>query len=563
MCRLAFVAAVLTALAGCSQPPASTERGRVIPRPPDVAAVRLAPSEIAGAIRYEIGDQDRAPLDALYAPERYAPLWIDGEGRPTAAARDAVALLAEAPLDGLNPSDYRVTRLAHAAEMLQRSATAASVSAAAAFDVGLSLGVLRYCHDLHQGRVGPRATGDDRLRTAAAPDYASVLRAAIRDGRVRETARDLAPALAPYAALREGLARYRALAADSALEPPPRVPTTVHPHDPYAAAPELERWLAALGDLPPTAPAGTAAIYDEALVEGVRRFQIRHGLEPDGVLGRATQGALSVPLDRRVRQIELSLERLRWFPSSSSDRLVLVNIPMFRLWAFNGGAPEGEPAFATKVIVGRALTTPTPLFAAEMRHVIFRPYWNVPLSIARNEILPALAREPRYLDEQNMEIVLGQGDDAQHMPSTPENIGRVASGLLRIRQRPGPKNALGLIKFMFPNEENVYLHGTPAPELFAQSRRDFSHGCVRVEDPTGLAEWVLADPTRWSREAIAAAAAGPHSSRVDLGRPVQVVLFYATAWVTPADDGVHFADDIYGGDAALEAALRKNSADVR
>ena len=240
----------------------------------------------------------------------------------------------------------------------------------------------------------------------------------------------------------------------------------------------------------------------------MKRFQARHGLENDGVLGQRTHTALGIPLAWRIRQIELALERVRWLPHPGGERVVAISIPMFRLWAWGAMPPTRTPTLSMGVIVGRALRTETPVFVEQMREVIFRPYWNVPPSIARHEILPILERDPDYLRRQGMEIVSGPGDDARAVAATAENLARLRRGALRLRQRPGPRNALGLVKFVFPNQENVYMHGTPAQELFSRSRRDFSHGCVRVEDPVALAEWVLEDRPEWTRDRIIAAMAG-------------------------------------------------------
>jgi murein L,D-transpeptidase YcbB/YkuD len=249
------------------------------------------------------------------------------------------------------------------------------------------------------------------------------------------------------------------------------------------------------------------------------------------------------------------MERLRWLPHLSPQGFLAVNIPMFRLWGWGVVPPDGAPAFDMNVIVGRALDTETPVLIEEMRFVTFRPYWNVPPSITRAEILPALARDPAYLDRQDMEIVAGQSDEATPVPVTPENLDRLRRGELRVRQRPGPKNSVGLVKFSFPNDDNIYMHGTPATYLFGRPRRDFSHGCVRVEDPVALALWVLRDQPEWTRDRILAAMNGPRPLRVNLTRPVQVILFYLTAVVMPEDGLVHFAEDIYGLDARLEQAL--------
>ncbi|HUU34200.1 MAG TPA: L,D-transpeptidase family protein, partial [Vicinamibacterales bacterium] len=314
--------------------------------------------------------------------------------------------------------------------------------------------------------------------------------------------------------------------------------------------------LAARGDLPAVdVPPPEATDYDGALVAGVRRFQTRHGLAPDGVLGARTVAAARVPAAARVRQIVMALERLRWLPGLGARRLVAVNIPMFRLWAWDALGPAAAPVFSTPVIVGKAMRTETPVFVETMDHVIFRPYWNVPASILRDEVLPAIRRNPGYLAREQMEIVDGQSDDALPVPLGPDALEALAAGTLRVRQRPGPHNSLGLVKFMFPNREGVYLHGTPAPRLFEHARRDFSHGCIRIADPPGLAQWALQGAAGWDAARIEAAMTGEGSRRVDLAAPIDVVLFYLTAAVWPEDGTVHFADDIYGHDAALERAL--------
>ena len=237
-----------------------------------------------------------------------------------------------------------------------------------------------------------------------------------------------------------------------------------------------------------------------------------------------------------VHQIGLSLERLRWLPDPGGTRLIVLNIPMFRLWAWDADRSDDAPAFGMDAIVGRAQKTQTPVLAAMMNEVIFRPYWNVPPSILQHEVLPKLEADPDYLRKQGMEIVETEGG-------------------FRVRQQPGPKNALGLIKFVFPNAADVYMHGTPAQALFAKKRRDFSHGCVRVADPVALAEWVLQDQAEWTRARIVAATEGHETIEVRVPRPVQVVLFYATAAVMPEDGTIRFADDIYRYDARLDAAL--------
>ena len=479
-------------------------------------------------------------------------VWLDATGRPNASARDALRLLADAATEGLAPQDYRATDLAEQAALLD-AAPGTATSQQPAFERSLGSAMHRYLHDLHLGRIDPSALGFRVARTGAtAPDFAALLQAAVAAGRLPQVVAEMRPQLGQYAKLREALARYRVLAADDSLGHL-RVAEPVKRGEPYCGGAALHRLLLAVGDLPADA-APPIDCNDATLAEGLRRFQTRHGLAADGVIGRATLAALKVPLAHRVQQLELALERLRWLPDLRAQPFVGINIPMFRLWAWDPAAPA-EASISMGVVVGRALNTQTPVLSEEMRYLVFRPYWNLPRSIVRNEVLPALARDPGYLQRNDMEIVRGGGDDAQAVVASNENLAALRDGGLRLRQRPGPKNSLGLVKFIFPNDANVYLHDTPATQLFGRARRDFSHGCVRVEAPVALAQWVLKDEPGWTRERIEAAMAGTSPLRVDLTRALPVILFYMTAMVMPADQALHFADDIYRHDTKLARAL--------
>jgi L,D-transpeptidase YcbB len=497
---------------------------------------------------------ERTELEALYNPGSGRALWIEASGLLSRDSHDALALLAAADDDGLDPADYRLATLTSLADAVD-GASAPDPQRLATFDVLLSAGTLRYFRQLHRGRLDPRTIG---VRLAPDPerhDFALLLQEALATHAVRAVAARLAPPLPQYRALRRQLARYRAFG-DSADAPWPPVADVIRPGDRLAGADALRRRLVAFGDLAADAePAAGADVYDDALSTGVSHFQARHGLAADGVLGRATQAALAVPVQARIRQIELALERLRWLPEVGQERLVALNIPMFLLGTWDGARASG-PALRMRAIVGRALITETPVFTAMMESVVFRPYWNVPRSILLKEILPVLERDPGQLRRLDLEIVDGQSDEAHVVPATAAALAGLRDGTLRLRQRPGPGNALGLVKFVFPNDADVYLHGTPARELFEHSRRDFSHGCVRVEDPTALAEWVLRDEPGWDRARIEAAMAARTPLRVGLSTPIRVVLFYTTAAVNERGT-LHFADDIYGHDARLAEALER------
>ncbi len=482
-----------------------------------------------------------------------SPAWVDASGRLVPAAHQALAILASAAQDGLVAEDYDAASLQQRASALSR-ASSPSRQDLAAFDADLTASVVRYLQHLHSGRVDPRAMGYRLNVPRHTHDYEGVLRSAIARNDIAAAVDGLTPAFAQYRALRAALRSYRQLAAVAPPDIPPAA-KSLHPGDRCAGAPALSAYLVALGDLAQDAQRrADPTTYDGELAAGVIRFQARHGLDTDGVLGARTGAALAVPIASRVRQIELSLERLRWLPHLTGERVLAVNIPMFRLGAWDAVRGDGAPALTTNAIVGRAVLTPTPVLVQELRQVIFRPYWNVPRSILRNEILPKLARDPAYLRRENMEIVEGATDDATPVEADANNLQRLRAGALRLRQRPGPSNSLGLIKFVFPNEQDVYMHGTPARALFGRSRRDFSHGCVRLEDPVSVAEWVLRDQPGWTRERIVEAMED-RTRRVDLARPIPVILFYVTSAVWP-DGTIHFSEDIYGHDGRLDRALR-------
>lgn len=557
---LALIAGFALACRPRAQPTPAGDPAPPPPPIPEAQAPALALDQVQPVLEALLGDgqplfglrrtrdEDRA-LRILY--QDGGLLWLAASGLPRPIAREALALLLDCATEGLNPGDYAATVLDSLATVFERGGRDPTM--AARFDLGVSLATLRYLRHLHSGRIDPRQAGFRFDPPADPHDFGSILATALATGGIREVAEELRPQIPQYRQLREALARYRSLAAFDSGDSL-RLSLPLRPGDSVPGLASLAGRLRATGDLA-NGEADTS-VYSGALEAAVRRFQARHGLAADGVVGRETAAELNVPIAWRVRQLVLAQERLRWVPDLSAGPFVLVNIPMFELLAFDSlGA--GAPAFRTGVIVGRALGTQTPVLLESMRYLIFQPYWNVPASILRNEILPALRRNPDYLRRHDMEIVQGPGDDALPLAQTPENLARLEGGQLRLRQRPGPRNALGRIKFIFPNDANVYLHDTPAQELFSRARRDFSHGCVRVEDPVGLAQYVLRGLPEWTPETIREAMTrGPRSRRVNLPRPIPVVLFYTTAAVE-TDGRIRFAPDIYGHDRVLDRALAR------
>ena len=488
-------------------------------------------------------------LEALYAPAEYGLLWFR-DGRPARPAREAIQALQAADSHGLRPDDYDAAPLAELIAFVD-AGQLVDPTDLALLDGALSIGMLRYLSSLHQGRVDP---GNLHLGFNLAPAplaVASVLEEAIRTNEVRQTVERAAPGFRQYERLRQVLAEYRRLAALDL----PRVTAdaTVHPGEPLAGAEDLRTLLLALGDLPPDAEAGPEMIYDSVLVAGVERFQARHGLEADGVIGRETIRQLDTPLHDRIAQIELALERWRWLTDLADQVMVLVNIPAFELEVLDPSSPLSRPALAMRVVVGNAVDKQTPAFRSDLRYIEFSPYWNIPYGIAVREILPAVARDPGYLDSHGMEIVREFSRTAAALPQTEDNLAAIRAGTLKLRQRPGPRNSLGGAKFVFPNSMNIYLHGTPVQQLFARSRRDFSHGCIRLESPEALAEWLLRDQAEWTVEKIEEAMRAGSPTNATLAAPVPVVLFYTT--VVATDGPPRFYEDIYGHDEHLAAAL--------
>jgi murein L,D-transpeptidase YcbB/YkuD len=329
----------------------------------------------------------------------------------------------------------------------------------------------------------------------------------------------------------------------------------------YAAVPQLWTRLQFEGDAPAVvsgAAAQTPWRYDAEVAAAVKQYQERHGLEADGRLGQATIDSLNVPMSVRVQQLNDSLERWRWLPDNYVQPRVLVNLPEFMLRAYE---PDHTLAFKMKVIDGQAKGNHyTPMFVRLMRYVVFRPYWNLPASIVKKEIVPHIARSGMgYLESHDYEVYQNDGTVV-----TDYSVSDLEHLRYSVRQRPGPKNALGLVKFLFPNEYDVYMHSTPELVLFDLARRDKSHGCVRLQHADQMALWVLhgdqSDPDAengWDADKIEAEMNGSLNNKtVGLKKPLTVVLGYFTA--TADEDGsTHFFNDLYGYDKDLEDALAK------
>ncbi|MES1240016.1 MAG: L,D-transpeptidase family protein [Acidobacteriota bacterium] len=519
VCMLTAMLALAGIASPAQEPPQVQDQVRMVLR------ARLPVSGAAPWLALE-GESFRSSslIPCFYERRGYAPAWSrDGALRPVVG--ELLSALAAAADDGLRPEDYRPAAL----ERLVRAARG-DAAGTADLDLLLSDAFLTFAEHLRHGKVNPEAIYRDCALGHDETDLATVLEEGLRQGRVRAALAGLAPPHRGYELLKEALDRYRRIALRGESEPVPTGPN-LHAGDRGERVAILRARLSeaaeadAADSAEPLAPAESPDLFDASVEEAVRRFQQRHGLEEDGVAGPATLAELNLPAEDHVRQIEVNLERWRWLPHDLGQRHVLVNIAAFRLEAVE----DGRSALDMRIIVGKPYTR-TPMFSSAVASVILNPYWNVPRSIVP-EVLAKVRKDPSYLQREGFETVGS-----------------------RLRQRPGPRNALGKIKFVFPNRFGVYLHDTSAPALFGSTVRTFSHGCVRIEKPFDLAVWALRDDPRWTPDAIRAGIEAGRERSVPLPRKIPVHVAYWTAWVD-GDGTLRLGWDVYQRDAELARLL--------
>jgi murein L,D-transpeptidase YcbB/YkuD len=503
-------------------------------------------------LRYPDFENYRVESQEFYESAGDKLSWVVNS-RPSRQALEVISLLEAADSEGLNPIDYDGPRWA--ARLGTVDSDRAAESDFIRFDLALTISTMRYVSDLHRGRVNPGVFHFDVDIGNKEFDLPGFLRdKLVNADDVQAVMKTVEPPFPGYRRTVDALRIYTKLASESENGVLPIPPKTVKPGNPYGGVARLQSLLHLLGDLPETAVVDVSTSdYKGPLVTAVKHFQQRHGLEPTGVLDAHTFKELNTPLSERVIQMKLTLERWRWLPHKFARSPIVVNIPEFRLYAAN---EEYDADFSMKVVVGRSYKHQTPVFATEMKSLIFRPYWNVPLDIQRRELLPELGKDPNYLPKHDYEVVDAKAVGVTDGAVSEEVRKQLYSGKLAIRQRPGSDNSLGLLKFDMPNVYDVYMHGTPTTHLFSLSRRDFSHGCIRLEDPVALAAWVLRDKPEWNTERILAAMNGDTTFRVSLTGPIPVLILYGTAIVTKAGE-VDFRDDIYRHDEELERVLAK------
>jgi murein L,D-transpeptidase YcbB/YkuD len=541
---------------------------------------RLVDAPTLAGMRWPNYAEDQAAVVNFYDDRNDELAWTR-DGRPTGAALALLQLFQDAAKKGLNPEDYDADAAAAGrwAERLKRLDAIARVKddseaaqdAVAEFDVAVTISAVRYLEDLHVGRINPQSLNFDidTPEKRAEFDVATLLNDHVADAAdVPAVVESVEPQNPIYKAAEQALATYRVLAMEQSaapMQPLPALPGGTKPVDVgggYAAVPQLWERLQFEGDAAPMV-VGAAAVsaptsYDAEVAAAVKQYQTRHGLQPDGRLGAATIASLNVPMSVRVQQLDDALERWRWLPDNYMQPRVLVNLPEFMLRAYE---PDHTLAFKMEVVDGQAKDNhATPMFVRLMRYVVFRPYWNLPSSIVKKEIVPHIRRSGLgYLARNEYQVYKNDGTVV-----TSFTVHDLKHLRYNVRQVPGNKNALGLVKFLFPNAYDVYMHSTPELMLFGLARRDKSHGCIRLQHADQMALWVLhgdqSDPDEengWDADKVDVAMNGDLNNRtVNLKTPLPVVIGYFTAM--PDEDGTtHFFDDLYGYDKDLEAALAK------
>ena len=592
--------ALLLTLEGCRKPRKTTSAPNTTDYSDNLQPLVASPQ--LSSLRWPNVAEYQPSVKTFYEDRNYEIAWTR-EGQPTAAAKGFMIAFANAERKGLNPEDYDNSRWLDRV----RGIAGKREDDIAQFDVAMTVCVMRFISDLRIGRVNPQHFNFDIDSTGKKYNLAEfVSDNAVDVTDVPALLKKVEPDSDLYRRIEQALSQYLDLEKkqiEQGNDPLPEYERTITVGDSFDDAPLLTARLQLEGDLqdddatatstsattstsastasPPTGviPSGAQSaqprnprisseaphqpeVFTKNLSAAVKEYQHRHGLTEDGKLTPQTIASLNVPMAQRVKQLSYTLERFRWLPVPYENPRLMVNLPEFVL---RGYTPDHQLDFTMRVVVGQVVGEhQTPVFAHMMKYIVFRPYWNVPVDIARKELVPHIETNHGYLEQKNFEVITSKGQ-----PVTSYTAKQIAQGSFMVREKPGPKNSLGLVKFMFPNQYDVYLHSTPAVSLFSRTRRDFSHGCIRVQKPEDLAAWLLDGQKDsagsqkghasedWDLQKVHEAMTdGPDNHQVNLKTPVPIVIFYMTAEVEE-DNHVHFFDDIYGYDAALEKTLAK------
>ena len=532
LCTLAALLFIQSSLTWAQQPGVSE-------------AIRVEVEQLRESGILSIGGVDIAAgnlLADVYERRNFAPNWTDRD-----KIGELVTAIRNTSLDGLDPADYHLEE----AEYVYAELGAGNLQSAneqAALDVMLTDSLFRLGYHLRYGKVNP--DGLDPLwnfsRELDDQPPAVLMQRAMDAPSLLKFLDDTFPRGPIYRQLRDLLAEYRELAEAGGWSLVPEG-ATLKPGASDARVPVIAERLAATGDIPSAQGFANSTLYDPRLEAGVRKFQTRHGLESDGVIGPGTLRAMNVSIADRIAQLRVNLERARWVFDDLAEDFVIVNIAGFKAYVVRGG----ELVWQTGVQVGKTYHQ-TPVFRGEMKYVVFNPTWTVPYSIATKEMLPRIKNDPGYFETRDFDIKNRSGQLVSPASIDWSQLSR-GNFPYTFVQRPGPRNALGRVKFIFPNEHSVYLHDTPSKSLFGRAERAFSHGCVRVQNPFDLAE-VLLGSAGWDRGKIQSTLDGLETKTVYLPEPLPVLLLYWTA-EAGSDGDAHFYTDVYERDARVAKAL--------
>ncbi len=480
----------------------------------------------------------------FYAGRDYQPAWLE-QGRPKATVAAVFAVFEQAEQEGLRTTDYGLKTLQKRSQLLQQSDNPPQEQKVQ-FELLMTESWLTYAHHATFGRVDPRRVDRQWDMRARHADLVALLTAAVQQDNPHQALQQALPTHTGYLRLKQVFADYRRIARQGGW-PSVGTGSKLNQGMRHERVKKLRLRLQATGDLARRA-GELSDLFDAEVTQAVKRFQKRHGLSQDGVVAGRTLSELNVSTADRLQQIEINLERWRWLPDTLGTRYVLVNITDFSMRVIE----NEQEVLEANVIVGK-VNRQTPLLTSQIDHLVLNPHWFVPHSIAVRDKLPQLRRNAYALVGQRIRVYDRRGREIE--PGS-VNWQRVSSGAFpyQFRQDPGPRNALGKVKFMFPNQHSVYLHDTPSRDLFNRTERAYSSGCVRISKPIELAEYLLRGDRRWTREAIVAAYNGKRQHTVFLPEKIPVHLLYWTVWVD-TEGTVQFRKDIYNSDERLARAL--------
>ncbi|MFV9616233.1 MAG: L,D-transpeptidase family protein [Gammaproteobacteria bacterium] len=485
----------------------------------------------------QLHELDEPVIVDIYAQDKYKPLWLDAKG-PLNRAYDLLSVILHADDEGLNPSDYYL-------EEIKKYWSSKERDAAIHLELLLSAALYRYSNHVHSGRFNPRELDVDWHIKNNMLDVRSLFAAVARKKSISQLLNELPPQHSAYQLLKKALQHYLNLEQQGGWQRLNRGPT-LQPGTQHKQVKLLRQRLEITGDLHEDA-LQNMDIFDHELAEAVKRFQQRHGLAVDGKMGQETRRALNITISARIRQIIINMERWRWMPRKLGKRYLMVNMTGFELYIME----NGSPVLTMPVIIGKSYRS-TPSFSGLVSHMEYNPYWTVPTNLALQDIIPRQISDPSYFAKKSIKLFRGWGENAQEIDPLTVNWKQLDKNRFPywLRQDPGPKNALGRVKFLFSNPYTIYLHGTPDRHLFDRVVRTFSSGCIRVKDPVRLAAYLLNDGTLQMEEEILANIHLATNQRVLLPIAVPIYLVYWTAWVDQ-DGSLNFRRDIYGRDGRL------------